>query len=69
MAMDRLLAEWHAVANWALGQPVIVQVAVGSAVLLLAYVLFVVVLTMLMWLSGKYYQSNRRQLKKHELLG
>ncbi len=57
--MDRLLSEWNAIATWALGKPVIIQVAVGSAVLVLAYVLFVAVLTVLMWLSGRSYQSSR----------
>ena len=67
--MERLLTEWNALATWALGQPVVVQIAVGSAVLIVAYILFVATLTMLMWLSGKGYQSGRRQVKKPEWAG
>jgi hypothetical protein len=40
-----LYEQWHALAAWAAGQPVYLQITVGSAILTLAYVLFVLVLS------------------------
>jgi hypothetical protein len=42
-----LYEQWHALAGWAAGQPVYLQITVGSAILSLAYVLFVLVLSSL----------------------
>jgi hypothetical protein len=42
-----LYEQWHALAAWAAGQPVYLQITVGSAILTLAYVLFVLVLSSL----------------------
>ena len=42
-----LYVQWHAFAAWAAGQPVYLQVTVGSAILTLAYILFVLVLSSL----------------------
>ncbi len=39
--MDYLLGYWRSCAEWALGQPVSIQIVLGSAILLVAYVLFV----------------------------
>lgn len=46
--MDRFFSAWSAVADWALGQPVLVRLVVGSATLIVAYLLFVAVLSALM---------------------
>ena len=59
--MERVLTAWHAVATWALGQPAIIRVAVGTATLLLAYLLFVGALSMLMRLGGKPEHSRQRE--------
>lgn len=42
-----LYEQWHALADWASGQPVYLQITVGSAILTLAYILFVLVLSSL----------------------
>ena len=39
--MDYLLGYWRSCAEWALGQPVSIQIALGSAILSVAYILFV----------------------------
>ena len=35
-----LYEQWHAFADWAAGQPLYIQLAIGSAVLTVAYLLF-----------------------------
>ncbi len=37
------VGHWHALADWGASQPVLVRVAVGSTILLAAYVAFVLV--------------------------
>ena len=50
--MEWFMQQWSAFADWAAAQPVLIQVAVGSLVLLLAYFLFVLVLSGLVsWVS------------------
>ena len=39
-----LLGHWRALADWTASQPVLVQLAVGSTILLAAYVAFVLVI-------------------------
>ena len=39
-----LVGHWRALAEWAASQPVLVQLAVGSTILLAAYVAFVLVI-------------------------
>ena len=38
------VGHWRALADWAASQPVLVQVAVGSTILLVAYAAFVLVI-------------------------
>ena len=47
MAMGYLVELWRAFADWAAGQPLLVQLVVGSTVLLIAYILFALVLSRL----------------------
>ena len=47
--MDWFFGQWRAFADWTAGQPALVQVAIGSVVLLAAYLVFVLVLS---WLSA-----------------
>lgn len=46
-ALYWLYEKWHALAAWGAGQPACVRIAVGSAILTLAYILFVLVLSSL----------------------
>ena len=47
MVMEWLLENWRGFADWAAGQPVLVQIVIGTVLLTLAYVVFVGVLTKL----------------------
>ncbi len=42
--MDWFVKSWHAFADWAAAQPVVVQIAIGTVLLTLAYALFVCIL-------------------------
>ena len=55
--MEWFMQQWSAFADWAAAQPVLIQVAVGSLVLLLAYFLFVLVLSGLVsWVRHPLYR-------------
>ncbi len=47
MFMGYLVEIWRAFADWAASQPLLVQLVVGSTLLLIAYILFVIVLSKL----------------------
>ena len=47
MFMQWFLENWRAFADWAAAQPVLVQITIGSLLLMLAYAAFVCTLTKL----------------------
>ena len=42
--MERILEQWGAFADWTAGQPVLLQIAIGSLILLTSYLVFTLVL-------------------------
>jgi len=60
--MQWLYEQWHAFADWAAGQPVYVQLPIGIAILVVAYLLFLVVISRLFRLPprpGRDTQAGR----------
>ena len=60
--MNWLYEQWHAFADWAVGQPVYIQLAIGTTILVVAYVLFALTLS---WL----FRTPRVTPRRHGRVG